>query len=81
MVAKAEVNLNWLWTIEWLWIVWLYIYIHERFILANTNVLTVFMIYLLQHLVQEYEEHDTYWEHQYRMGEGSFFYLKKSNIF
>ena len=41
---------------------WLYIFIHEQFILAfdaNTNVLTVFMISLLQHLSQEYEEHET----------------------
>ena len=26
---------------------------------ANTNVLIVFMISLLQHLLQEYEEHET----------------------
>ena len=37
------------------------IYIHEQFSLfdTNTNVLTGFMISLLQHLLQEYEEHET----------------------
>ena len=39
----------------------IYIYIHEQFSLfdTNTNVLTGFMISLLQHLLQEYEEHET----------------------
>ena len=62
-VASAEVDLNWLWTVDYGWLFWLYIYIyiHEQFSLfdTNTNVLTGFMISLLQHLLQEYEEHET----------------------
>ena len=59
-VANAEVGLNWLWTIDY-GLFWLYIYIHRQIILfdTNTNVLTGFMISLLQHLLQEYEEHET----------------------
>ena len=58
-VAKAEVDLNSLWTIDYE-LFWLYIYIHEQFSLfdTSTNVLTVFLISLLQHLLQEYEEHE-----------------------
>ena len=46
-VAKAEVILNWLWTIDY-GLFWLYIHIHKRFSLfnTNTNVLTGFMISL-----------------------------------
>ena len=49
--------------LNWLWIV-LVVYLYPRTILpslfdTNTNVLTVFMISLLQHLLQEYEEHET----------------------
>ena len=59
-VANAEVDLNWLWTIDY-GLFWLYIYIHEQFSLFDTitNVLIGFMISLLQHLLQEYEEHET----------------------
>ena len=59
-VANAEVDLNWLWTIVY-GLFWLYIYIHKQFSLfyTSTNVLTCFMISLLQHLLQEYEEHET----------------------
>ena len=59
-VANAEVELNWLWTIDY-GLFWLFIFIHEQFSLfdTNTNVLTGFMISLLQHLLQEYEEHET----------------------
>ena len=47
---------NWL---EAYGLLWLYIYIHERFSLfdTNTNVLTGFIISPVQHL-QEYDEHD-----------------------
>ena len=46
-VAKAEVDLNWLWTTDY-GLFWLYIYIHEQFSLFDTNTyaLTVFMISL-----------------------------------
>ena len=47
---------------------------------TNTNVLTVFMISLLVQLLQEYEEHETYWEHQYGMGDSFFFCLGKRTI-
>ena len=59
-VASAEVNLNWLWTVDY-GLFWLDIYIHEQFSLfdTNTNVLTGFMTSLLQHLLQGYEEHET----------------------
>ena len=55
-VANAEVDLNWLWTIDY-GLFWPYIYIHEKFSLfdTNTNVLTGFMISLLQPLLQQYE--------------------------
>ena len=55
-VANADVDLNWLWTIDY-GLFWPYIYIHEQFSLfdTNTNVLTGFMISLLQHLLQDYE--------------------------
>ena len=58
-VANAEVDLNSLWTIDY-GLFWLYIYIHEQFSLfdTSTNVLTGFVISLLQHLLQEYEEHE-----------------------
>ena len=60
MVANAEVDLNWLWTIDYR-LFWSYIYINEQLSLfdTNTNVLTGFMISLLQQLIQEYEEHKT----------------------
>ena len=60
MVANAEVDLNWLWTIDYR-LFWSYIYINEQFSLfdTNTNALTGFMISLLQQLIQEYEEHKT----------------------
>ena len=59
-VASAEVDLNWLWTVDY-GLFWLDIYIHEQFSLfdTNTNVLTGFMTSLLQHLLQGYEEHET----------------------
>ena len=46
-VANAEVDLNWLWTIDY-GLFWLYIHIHEQFSSfdTNTNVLTGFMISL-----------------------------------
>ena len=58
-MANAEVDLNSLWTIDY-GLFWLYIYIHEQFSLFDnsTNVLTGFVISLLQHLLQEYEEHE-----------------------
>ena len=44
--------------------------IQEQLVLfdTNTNVIAGFMISLFQHLLQEYEEHETLWEHHYRMG-------------
>ena len=59
-LANAEVDLNWLWTIVY-GLFWLHIYIHKQFSLFYTsaNVLSCFMISLLQHLLQEYEEHET----------------------
>ena len=59
-VANAEDDLNWLWTID-CGLLWLYIYIHEKISLfdTNTSVLTGFTICLLQHLLQECEEHET----------------------
>ena len=59
-VVNAEVDLNWLWAIDY-GLLCLYIYIHKQFSLfdTNTNVLTVFMISLLQHRLQEYEEDET----------------------
>ena len=55
--------------LNWLWII-LIVYLYPRTIQpslfdANTNILTVFMISLLQHLLQD------------AMGEGSFFCLGK----
>ena len=44
-VVEAEVNLNWLWTIDY-GLFWLYIHIRRRFSLFDTNVLTGFMIFL-----------------------------------
>ena len=46
-VAKAEFDLNWLWTNDYGFF-WLYIHIHDQFSLfcANANVLTGFMISL-----------------------------------
>ena len=44
-VAKAEFNLNWLWTIDY-GLLWLYIYIHVQFSLFDTSVLIGFMISL-----------------------------------
>ena len=44
-VTKVEVNLNWLWTMDY-GLFWLYIYIHERFALFDTIILTGFMISL-----------------------------------
>ena len=59
-VANAEVDLNWLWTIDY-GLFWLYIYIHKQFSLFDTNtyVLTGFTISLLQYLPQECEDHET----------------------
>ena len=59
-VANAEVDLNWLWAIDY-GLFWLYIYIHKQIILfdTNTNVLIGFIISLLQHLFQDCEEHET----------------------
>ena len=47
-VANAEVDQNWLWTVDYR-LFWLYIYIHEKFSLfdTNTNVFTGFIISLL----------------------------------
>ena len=47
-VTNTEVDLNWLWTIDY-GLFWMHIYIHEQFKLfdTNTNVLTGFMISLL----------------------------------
>ena len=44
-LAKAEVNLNWLWTFDYGFF-WLYIYIHGQFSLFGTSGLTGFMISL-----------------------------------
>ena len=59
-VANAEVDLNWLWTIDY-GLFWLYIYIDKQFSLFDTNtyVLTGFTISLLQYLPQECEDHET----------------------
>ena len=59
-VENAEVDLNWLWTIDY-GLFWLYIYIHKQFSLFDTNtyVLTGFTISLLQYLPQECEDHET----------------------
>ena len=46
-VTKAEVNLNWLWTIDYgLFWLYIYLYIHGQFSLFDTNVLAGFMISL-----------------------------------
>ena len=64
-----------------------YCRLNGRFSLSDTNVLTQFIIFLfpwpyfLQHLHQEYEGHETLWEHQYGMGKGSLFCLGKSTIY
>ena len=48
-----------------------YCTLNGRFSLPDTNALTCFMIspfpwlYFLRHLHQEYEGHETLWEHQY----------------
>ena len=58
-VANTKFDLNWPWAIDY-GLFWFYIYIHEQSSLfdTNTNILTSFMISLLQHLFQEYEEHE-----------------------
>ena len=66
-VAKAEVNLNWLWTIDY-GLLSLHIWIHGSFSPFDTGVLTVFLfLCFLRHLLEEYEEHETWWKHQYRI--------------
>ena len=44
-VAKAVVNLNWLWTTNY-GLFWLYIYIHGRFSVSETNAFTGSMVSL-----------------------------------
>ena len=64
-----------------------YCRLNGQFSLPDTNVLTRFIIsifpwlYFLQHLHQEYEGHETLWEHQYGMGKNSLFCFGKSAIY
>ena len=44
--AKANINLNWLWTIDF-GLFWLYIYIHGLFGLFDAKFLTGFMIIII----------------------------------
>ena len=61
--------------------------LNGRFSLPDTNVLTRFIVSLfpwlhfLQHLHQEYDGHETLWEHQYGMGKSFLFCLGKSTIY
>ena len=61
-MAKAEVNLNWLWTIELIMDCFDCIFLStndlDSLFDTNTNILS-FMISLLQHLLWEYKEHET----------------------
>ena len=58
-----------------------------RFSLPDTNVLTRFMIslfpwlYFLQHLHQEYEGHETLWEHQYTEWAKVLYFVRKKYYF
>ena len=80
--AKAEVNLNWLGTIDMDCFDYILISTDDLTYLIPMLPMVSQFLYFLQHLLQDYKEPKTYCNHQFGMVQGSFFCLGKStNLF